>query len=1581
MSNIQYESNKDSYDNLKAFIEEQLAVAISLVDQSSERKWKEQLELLNTWIKSEGNSACPIPEATWKMAGILNPSIVESVVDDTSPEDAFADLQSKIMESLNDLSKAESLLRNYENLLAWIRDPNNANEAELHDQEIDSLRKEVKSRRFQKSRELLKSIQATENLNEKSKLIQEVESWNPADKDIAKEVEGLRSELARGLSVEEIRRHLVYLQSARRSDLVQFETSLRALEGRKAVDPGFFSADDEQKIKEARDYFDDLRTKGGQRTSMAATNDLVDTYVVYVDVQREDKEQVPFGGVWRNKGELETELRSLYTSASQRRLQEIISSAKSQASISPTAAIDYVDRQITGRIERLIGKSIEQIDQVPLTLEDKGKLLEYKEVINREQKPKEETAKKELELSSSADSLFARVSHLIKSFSVFPLANVQDQINQFAQAASEERLNTIDLRYEKLESDLERIKEMHLGSIPAALEKIREQLNNFDNMLMQDWFGIPAYDVVFNSERYSVLNLPPRPIGLKDYSLLDHGEKRTDLEKAILNLESAVDTIRQVTTAVEQKIIKNDPPDVTGAIQEFNAIRDRLDLVPYRGFKVLEQLVSQHQGLIEKRNRLKQFMEQHKYRELLDYYYTNIAETKEFLNASQADKSEINTILREAELEAHTLLLNKYFKAKNYKAAQIELNWLRDHKLITERNQDITAKLEKIVEESVALEEFYFQAFEKIGIRKDDLLPTIYSLLPSLLSSLQENSISPSTKEELIGLIDASMTEIDETKVRNKLTSQISRYDFSTVFEFVTKILYCGQYLDKKELDWPILREQSVIETDARCLAPVLKELIKERIQSDLGKNKITVRMLQELLQAYQELNLQGDIDYDASIEENSLSVAYTLQSELEKASQHEQLDLWTLMAKVFPRSSQISSQLKTIQVSYFSETLKKQIHKKHWSEAMTLITDIRSLVTHLDLLDLQFRFFTHIDNKEYFSVTEAETILESIRAFEPDGQYLAEREAELIVADALQRSDFNLLSAIQLLNTPSNLAIQNIKEKRDLLGDKLNREKKQQLQNERKNQDYSAMVLTLSDIYMISSTLGLEIDKSVRDLIDDRTFKTQVPVIAEQLLADSETPDKATLQSSIKMHEKLIPTLSGLLRILSDGYQVDNTAAIHQQLKVENALDKSVFKSDLEQKNALLLKNLDKFREADKLIGELKDIKKWKQALTNSISGKDNAWSVLENEFAPLKDTPFSDLVDIEDLGNGLKNWKDTTQTVSTDFLFLQKENSKDNTQACSGIVQKISKTIADAPIVFDTEFTSLLKDYVDSCMKIGQYGKSTTPYIGLDNISISIKSKQDEIGKLTSDLERQKVVIENVNKIIKVLTKDKIKWKENLLSKSKIDQEYVSKIDIFLDIASVDKIKPAPSEDTNKVDGLQSGSASVNDVTPAPSGDTNIVVDVQNEKWLTKIISVFKKSSDGKNESKLHRDLKTDFNGITIEDQLVKLRDILQNYEKVQYSTQKEHLSAKAKSLSDEITEYNHMALTKKESLLPVIEVAENILADVEKSKLSPDEITAMWHSKQFNKIAMYLIKISPRINFDDYLLKQKNIILSKV
>ncbi|MDD3473245.1 MAG: hypothetical protein PHS86_10705, partial [Syntrophaceae bacterium] len=595
MSKKQYESNQDIYDNLIAFIEEQKKEAEVIADISSMGKWGEQLNQLTAWTKSEADSVCSIPQSTWELAGILNPSISSNQDEErASVEDIFHDLAGKVRESLTDGSKIESLLRNYENLHKWKADY--AKEAELYAQEIDELDEVVIIKRRERSWQLLATIEQTENLSDKAKLIKEAEDWNPFDGEISKKIDVFRNELARGLTAEEIRQHLGYLQSTRRTNLSQFETSLKTLEPKKASQPDYFSAEDQAKIEEAREYFNDLRDRGGRRTSMVATKQLVDTYIAYREFQQERMEQVFYQDVLVSRAEAEAETLRVYRAASQERLQELIENAKVMSNSSPTAAIAYIERLLTDRIERIIGDKPELINLVPLTLEDNEKLVEFKEVIDRDLKPKEELAKKELELSTKADSLFTRVSHLLKSHSAFPILVVQDQIKQLAETASEERLNMVELQFERLEIDLERIKEMQLGLIPTALQKLRDQLHGFDTMLTQDWFGIPGYDALSKTEAYAGLNLPPKPQELNNYA--PRGVKRAPIEKEILDVESAVYTIRQVTTVVEQKLNDTKPPDVVGAIQEFNTIRDRLDLAPYRAFKDLEQLVSQHQGLI-----------------------------------------------------------------------------------------------------------------------------------------------------------------------------------------------------------------------------------------------------------------------------------------------------------------------------------------------------------------------------------------------------------------------------------------------------------------------------------------------------------------------------------------------------------------------------------------------------------------------------------------------------------------------------------------------------------------------------------------------------------------------------------------------------------------------------------------------------------------------------------------------------------------------------------------------------------------------------------------------------------------------
>src|SRR5690606_30542134 len=124
-------------------------------------------------------------------------------------------------------------------------------------------------------------------------------------------------------------------------------------------------------------------------------------------------------------------------------------------------------------------------------------------------------------------------------------------------------------------------------------------------------------------------------------------------------------------------------------------------------------------------------------------------------------------------------------------------------------------------------------------------------------------------------------------------------------------------------------------------------------------------------------------------------------------------------------------------------------------------------------------------------------------------------------------------------------------------------------------------------------------------------------------------------------------------------------------------------YKKDLEEVNAVLINALNQVRVADKLVHELKDQQKWINAITNSIQGIENAWSVLEDEFTPLQDTVLSDFIDIATLIKGFKKWEEVTHAVSKAFGDLQRANSRDDTQECKNIIQRISETIVNSPNV----------------------------------------------------------------------------------------------------------------------------------------------------------------------------------------------------------------------------------------------------------------------------------------------------------
>lgn len=1568
MNNKNDNQSTEMYKSLRSYIEESIAAAEELDDIASEKSWREQLDQLDHWISSGEETSCPIPLETWISAGLERPEpalIIE--VDDVVEEDAYQKFASQIEEDLRDEEDSDNLLRNYKLLYAWISDPANAEEAEPNKESFKELAKRVKARRIEISQELLAKISKVENLREKETLLGRTENWNPSDEKIGSEIEKIRVELDRGLSVEDIRQHLVFLESTAKSDLSQFGTSLRVLETRVAQRPDLFSAEDRKTIRKKRDQFDAQNNKADKINSINAAKGLVEKYIAYLEIQNWKAAQFPFGGILIERAEAETKFRNDYEAKSKEYLQNLLSKANSMAINSPSAAIIYLEAEINDQIEREINEKKEQINRVPLTPDDKQQLIIKKNSIEINEKPKEDSAKAEERKSKEATDLYSRLTHLIKSYQTFPLLDVDTQIRQLAPAASEERLTSIELSYEKIQSEIDRLESLHLSSVSKTLEKIHHKITDFDSLLAEDWFGVADYENISTSEGLAVLQLPPKPPKIKEYLQQYRGGPRTDLENSLTRAELSLETIAQVTKNVEQKLKQTTPPDVTGAIQEFNSIRDNDELMHFRAYKNLEQLVMQHQGLIEKRNRLQQLFDTNKYQEVLDYFYQNIHETKDFINASLDEKKAINTILLKAEHEVHTLLLDKYYRGRNFKASQVEMDWLRAHNMITDRNKEVVENLENIVHESYVIENFYLQAFENIGIVNGEIIPNIFSLQGSWRFRLKEGNVSEADYMELVEIFDDSQMDINEDYLFQRIMDCSNEYSFDVVNKSVHQLLYCGRNKIEKDYRWPELPECSMIEYDAKKFGSLLKKVLKSRILENLSLTQYQLEEKSEFessLSAYKELSLQGDTVFDTGFGKLAAETAYKIQGQMEATgmSYQNQMQFWELVSSVFPNNAQLATEFRNTQIAFYKTALSGHINNKSWNAAYKVIEEIRKKVTHSDLLESQFLFFTNDENKDFFSIVEARSILSDLKhSLSPE--IVKQREAHLTVAETFEKVDFNPLSVIQILSTDDLLQNQHIMEELSDLSKRVESAKKQQLYSHQRKNDFPMMVSDLAEIFMINDIMGKEVENTISNLLQDQLFKEQVPIVSKQILEVGENILNASSTTLIENNiqiESLFPRLSGILTILNKGYQINNIDTINKQLGLSYS---DIRKSDLDKLNSALNNLLHNNRQAGKLKDELKNHELWVKAIGDSIDGKRTGWDPINAIISKLRDQQYYKYSDIQDLVVGADDWKSRMVKVSVYLGELRDNNNSDETSKCKDITKKIVDEFYNTETIFDSNFTEVLNKYADSHLSIRD-SHTASKYSSIEEIEQFIESKKDEIDNLSSTLNNQEETMGNNSKRDIMLAHAFSEWQRKLPEISRSDVEaYLQMMNQFTQNLDDLPLPPPPDE------GIQ----------PESNESSS------DRSFITSLFNLFyKKKETNGGESFLKKELEKEYKDITLQDQFQILSEILSDYDKMKVSIQPQRFkSYKAADMAKVILANIEFAGKREQICQEIISIADAILKKKKDNMLSEEDITRMWHQDQFRNIAKYLISLSPFIPFTDgsYLYKQKKSVITRI
>lgn len=1572
MSNFLYESNQKIYDKVAFFIKSELEKADEIDDNVNLQKWQSQLDELTKWIGSNTSTKDPLPESTWKHVKLARPlpndnEIIPTVQNVDIP---VVSLINKIKKTVSEQGVKNSLLLDLANLRSAL-DELDANEREKYQEEFLSISRDVEIKRKEYTAALIEKIRSTENLDEKERLLSEAKEWNPSDETLREELIDVSKEFDRGLSLEAIRQDLVFVQTTINSDINQFATSLRRLETWQTKRPDFFTEDNLKAIKIARNEYDEKRVADGKLTSMTATGNLIDAYIAYLMIQRTKENQFFYNDQIVDRAQAETEIRRKYITASDKHLEDLISKVNGLKETSPIFAVDFINNQLSERVTREIEGKFEVIDGVPLYENQKKQLVEYRNRILAEEVPSEKESLEFENQAKKANTIYSRVSLWIKSFNSFPRKSVRENITNLLSSAVDERLNTINLAYEQLDAELEQINDLGLKTAVARLEKFPTQLEAFDLLVNEDWFNITGYDSLIKQYPLSELELPPRPEALKRYTLLDAGELRKNLSVKLNACENTINSILDLNHEIEQLLTKPSKENVEKAIRKFEQIRGDEELVKLRAYKDLEKSILKHEGLVTKQRRLQELFNSGNYKELLDYYFTNINGTEDYSSATIADRTEIEKLVNLAQCEQHSVNFEKFYENRNYLAAQSEMNWLKRNvsEKIEESQKDKFKELESIIQESQGVKAFYEDTFRIIGIQDHPIL-TIFSEQNSWITGLNEKNLSINTAQFVIELLDETENHFSDDKIFLYLSELFSKRTLAEIKAFTERLLYLSDEIKGNNHSWPQNPKQSTVKFDAIRMAQISKLILKSYILDGLKVEEININEVKELLSTYNFLGLSGEIEYDRTVRENVIRHAFKVEKDYNNnfASNEALYELWDYFHRIFPNDQVIGERHSKWKQDLHHVRLSRSIRKQNWDEGKDEVDKIRSERISPDLLNLVFDFYTNYQNRDYLSHKDAADILDIIEETQKTGSFssitkspIEEMKARLLVAEVIENNDFDIIKTIEILNGENYIENKLVDKQKSKLANDLSVQTIAELSSKLNDNDIEGMINHIVALYFLNDVTKNNLPVNLQNDFSKPFFKNQLLIFVQstfQKFLDQQDIQQGSMSESINLIEGTLPLMSGVLKAVRNLYHPDEAQSLSIALGLSHNGNNFPSLQEFDTIYARLVDKKNRMRRIFQEVNELKDIELWEEILNNTLNGNRDAGNSIRSRVDRIQNDVIDPLRfhDINHLIFIIETWIDSSKEILENYLRLRNcgeteyEESRDYLGKIDGIINQL-------PTLFDSEFTVALKNYLNCCIVLTGEG-TRHDYLGIEAIQSFLELRHEQICHFENDKKQIVICKTKVEMGIKELRIKAKTWKDLLTKEEKKKfTNYFLALNSVVQGSTVEPLAPPRPE-------------------PLPSE----ISSVKSISFWDKLRKFFTPTS--KNQTITGQNailLKRDFTDITIEDQAEVLEDIVNIIGSISEKPHSEFLSQLSSNLFNEVKAETEILL----GYLPSIQETKDIADDIIKTAVLKDktEIEEMFQSRKIGSILKYYLSISPFRRFPENQANVREILLRRI
>lgn len=1343
MSNQVYITNKVVYDEFLSLLEKKVTEAENAADFSAVEAYSAVVQQTKHWINTDGSQPDPSDEKMWLEFGLKKPEHFIAATNEPQTNN-ISELQQLIDRARELITEAANkALIDVESQIRELISGNEDIPREMIEKALVLLG-EISEKRKQVARSLLDTLRETKDDETFEKILNDVKQWNPSDQKIAEVIAELEKNHVSALSPERITGLFNALTD--KGNIDRFSSSLRYLEGISSRGTIILTSEEKKMIIANRKWLDDYNQKMGVMSSVISFKNLRDIYIEYRKVRDYyNFDTYTIKEEAKTKADAILELGKSLDLASGDEAQKQLDHAKQFFKDSPTRAVNHL-KQILNETEIYTfvtsdGNKIEEtIKKRPFQEREqqtiRERIEEYNLSVEKEQKAQELVSK-----ADDETDIYQKVSQYLNSRKSYQLPNVAEKIRNYVDAAKKTRLDDIRRELGDVELKIDRLEKLKLDKAKEEVGSIRESINSVRKKILDPWLGVPPNaDFLEENER----QLITRPGDLDSFEA-----EINELLKSVSQKDQLIDDLRSSVIEIERLL---DEGKTSEAISTYEVISQTEKFDSFSAFVELSQRIAKFRSFDEVVETIQNRFAINDFKGVVEYFY-GIQNASAFVSGDPEAKSHITQIVKESRQKFNLSQLKRYLDKRNLRAARWMLDTLRGMDFSDESVDLANREIEQIVKDTQQISQIYSSSFSSLGVRHPSPLTTIFSLIDRYREQINEGSLNERETNEFRSITDSSGNFVEEQKISAEFEKIIEKHDFKQLYSAASKIYYASGSATEQDPSWP--RYQESIDTyDAKRIWPIIKSLVKSKIsiycgEVDAQKKEEDPRVGDLVMQAYHDLDLRGEKEFNTQVEALAITKAfcYTEEEKKTQASQSSEnvYRYWKKLADYFPQNKVIQDQWSQKKYEYVSIKLRSLSKSKKWIEAQDLLQEHKDLIDrNASLLKLRINYSLDVENPN-FSIDLAQLDLNQLSGIPNNDEDIDELNARLEVARIKTRKNITELQVLEGVNQLK----EGYQTKKVVIEKEFNTLFTAFIQSHKKEyQDYLEKGNFIDAVMQVVSISRAEEIKgngfeTSKILIDNDSLKKNIPDVAQGLITKVRKLDflnNADIEGKSQDLEMLLSQLKGVSAMITVRYVSDDIdLPIHQLIgiKTQTGTDGNPVTLAKIEKNITICteirREIDGLKEALVHGGSPEN---WEESAKRIIDGNNQGWSTeiinaqqtiegLSAKYDFLETTRFLAAFD---------QWGTSLGLLNKHYKSLRDQIQKENFEECVKIAKSIEECI-NALEDYSTENNTALKEALKNHFSIPV---DTSILRGLPSISSHLEACINQIENLSKSMSR---------------------------------------------------------------------------------------------------------------------------------------------------------------------------------------------------------------------------------------------------